>query len=114
MVAGLYSNRVKDGMLLQADPPSSTCHQGQAAGPAHPPVRNRRDQRLHPYDGRPAKGPITNPGREAIAAVLDPAETSARYMVADGTGGHAFAETLEEHNRNVAKWFEIRRKRGEM
>jgi len=46
--------------------------------------------------------------------VLNPAETSARYMVADGTGGHAFAETLEEHNRNVAEWFEIRRRRGEM
>ena len=60
------------------------------------------------------KGPITNPGRESIAAVLDPEATEARYMVADGTGGHAFAETLAEHNANVEKWFALRRERGEM
>ncbi|MEZ5695249.1 MAG: endolytic transglycosylase MltG [Sphingomonadaceae bacterium] len=59
-------------------------------------------------------GPITNPGRESIAAVLNPAETSALYMVADGTGGHMFADTLEEHNANVEKWFALRRERGEM
>ena len=60
------------------------------------------------------KGPITNPGRASIAAVLNPAKTGALYMVADGTGGHAFAATLEEHNRNVAKWFAIRKARGEL
>ena len=60
------------------------------------------------------EGPITNPGREAIAAVLNPAKTDARYIVADGTGGHAFAQTLDEHNRNVEKWFALRRERGEM
>ena len=60
------------------------------------------------------KGPITNPGRDSIAAVLNPAPTDALYMVADGTGGHAFAGTLAEHNRNVAKWFAIRRARGEL
>jgi len=60
------------------------------------------------------KGPITNPGRESIAAVLNPATTEALYMVADGTGGHAFANTLDEHNANVAKWFAIRRARGEL
>jgi UPF0755 protein len=60
------------------------------------------------------KGPITNPGRESIAAVLDPADTHALYMVADGSKGHAFADTLEQHNANVAKWFAIRRAKGEM
>ena len=59
-------------------------------------------------------GPITNPGRASIEAVLNPAKTDAVYMVADGTGGHAFAATLAEHNTNVAKWFAIRRARGEM
>jgi len=59
-------------------------------------------------------GPIANPGKESIAAVLHPAQTKAVYFVADGTGGHVFAETLTEHNANVAKWFAIRRQRGQM
>jgi UPF0755 protein len=58
------------------------------------------------------KGPITNPGRESIAAVLDPAPTKAIYFVADGTGGHVFADTLAEHNANVVKWRAIRAARG--
>jgi UPF0755 protein len=60
------------------------------------------------------KGPITNPGRASIEAVLHPAKTEALYMVADGTGGHVFADTLEQHNANVAKWFAIRRARGDL
>jgi UPF0755 protein len=60
------------------------------------------------------EGPIANPGRESIAAVLDPAETEAIYFVADGTGGHIFANSLEEHQRNVQRWYAIRRARGEM
>jgi UPF0755 protein len=116
MVAGLYSNRVKDGMLLQADP--TIIYPITKGKPLGRRIRQSEIAAINDYNtytmvGLP-KGPITNPGREAIAAVLDPAETSARYMVADGTGGHAFAETLEEHNRNVAEWFEIRRERGEM
>jgi len=63
--------------------------------------------------GLPA-GPIANPGKASIAAVLHPAPTKALYFVADGTGGHVFADTLDQHNSNVAKWFAIRRQRGQM
>jgi len=59
-------------------------------------------------------GPIANPGKASIEAVLHPAQTRALYFVADGTGGHVFAETLAEQNANVAKWYAIRRQRGEM
>jgi UPF0755 protein len=55
--------------------------------------------------------PIANPGREAIAAVLNPADTNDLYFVADGTGGHVFAATLREHNANVARWRAIERAR---
>lgn len=116
MVAGLYSNRVKDGMLLQADP--TIIYPITKGKPLGRRIRQSEIAAINDYNtysmvGLP-KGPITNPGRKSIEAVLNPAETSARYMVADGTGGHVFAETLDEHNRNVAKWFEIRRERGEM
>jgi UPF0755 protein len=63
--------------------------------------------------GLPA-GPICNPGRASIDAVLHPAATKALYFVANGTGGHVFADTLEQQNANVAKWYAIRRSRGEM
>ncbi len=60
------------------------------------------------------KGPIANPSRAAIAAVLNPQATSALFFVADGKGGHVFADTLQQHNANVKKWYAIRRERGEM
>ena len=61
-------------------------------------------------DGLPA-GPIANPGEAAIAAVLQPADTRALFFVADGTGGHAFAETVREHEKNVRAWRKIERQR---
>ncbi len=116
MVAGLYSNRVEEGMLLQADP--TIIYPITKGKPLGRRIRQSEIQAVNDYNtytmvGLP-KGPITNPGRASIEAVLHPADTEALYMVADGTGGHVFADTLAEHNDNVAKWFAIRRARGEM
>ena len=116
MVAGLYSNRLKDGMMLQADP--TIIYPITMGKPLGRRIRQSEIGAINGYNtyamiGLP-KGPITNPGRASIAAVLHPAATQARYMVANGSKGHAFAATLAEHNANVAKWFALRRQRGEM
>ena len=116
MVAGLYSNRVKQGMPLQADP--TIIYPLTKGKPLGRRIRQSEIAAVNGYNtytmrGLP-NGPITNPGRESIAAVLDPAPTEALYMVANGKGGHVFASTLAEHNANVGKWFAIRRARGEL
>ncbi|NML92837.1 endolytic transglycosylase MltG [Novosphingobium olei] len=116
MVAGLYSNRLRTGMLLQADP--TIIYPITKGKPLGRRIRQSEIQAVNGYNtytmtGLP-EGPITNPGRDSIEAVLHPAQTKALYMVADGTGGHVFADTLQQHNANVAKWFAIRRARGEL
>ena len=115
-VAGLYSNRVRTGMLLQADP--TIIYPITKGKPLGRRIRRSEIDAVNGYNtytraGLPV-GPITNPGRESIAAVLNPDPTSAIFMVADGTGGHMFADSLEEHNANVERWYAIRRERGEM
>jgi UPF0755 protein len=116
MVAGLYSNRVRQGMPLQADP--TIIYPITRGKPLGRRIRQSEIRAVNGYNtytrvGLP-EGPITNPGRASIEAVLNPAKTASLYMVADGEGGHVFADTLAEHNENVARWFAIRRARGEM
>ncbi|WP_375289515.1 endolytic transglycosylase MltG [Qipengyuania sp.] len=116
MVAGVMSNRVRIGMMLGAD--ATAIYPITKGKPLGRLIRRSELRDPNPYNTRAIAGlpvgPITNPGRESIAAVLDPAKTEALYYVADGTGGHVFANTLAEHNANVAKWRAIRRARGEM
>ncbi len=116
MVAGLYSNRVRTGMKLQADP--TIIYPITKGKPLGRRIKQSEIAAVNGYNtytrtGLP-EGPITNPGRASIAAVMNPENTGALFMVADGTGGHWFADTLAEHNANVAKWYAIRRERGEM
>ena len=115
-VAGVYSNRVRIGMKLDADPTVIyPITKGKPLGRRILRSELDADNGYNTYRraGLPA-GPIANPGKASIAAVLNPAPTKALYFVADGTGGHVFAETLDEQNANVAKWFALRRERGEI
>ena len=107
MVAGLYSNRLRQGMMLQADP--TIIYPITHGKPLGRRIRQSEIQAVNAYNtytmvGLPA-APITNPGKASIEAALHPAKTGALYMVADGKGGHLFASTLQEHNANVARWF---------
>lgn len=115
-VAAVYSNRLRQNMPLQADPTFIyPITKGKPLGrrPLLSEVHAKNAYNTYEKTGLPI-GPITNPGRASIDAVLDPAASSALYFVADGTGGHVFADTLEQHNANVQKWYAIRRARGEM
>ena len=115
-VAGVYCNRLRIGMKLDADPTVIyPITKGKPLGRRILRSELNADTGYNTYrrPGLPA-GPIANPGRESIAAVLDPAPTKAIYFVADGTGGHVFADSFAEHQANVRKWYAIRRARGEM
>ncbi|WP_374943626.1 endolytic transglycosylase MltG [Sphingomonas sp.] len=116
MVAAVYGNRLRMGMPLQADP--TVIYPITKGRPLGRRILRSELQAKNGYNtyasaGLPT-GPIANPGRASIDAVLDPARSTALYFVADGTGGHVFANTLAEHNANVQKWYALRRARGEM
>ena len=115
-VAAVYANRLKAGMPLQADPTIIyPITKGKPLGRRilQSELRAKNGYNTYTMRGLP-EGPIANPGRASIDAVLHPAQSNALYFVADGSGGHVFAETYAQHQANVAKWYAIRRARGEM
>lgn len=113
-VAAVFSNRLRLGMRLESDP---TIVYGLTRGrPLGRGIRRSELERAtawntYQIDGLPPT-PIANPGREALAAVLDPPPSDELYFVADGSGGHAFARTFEAHLVNVARWREIERRKA--
>jgi UPF0755 protein len=104
-VAAVFVNRLKQRMRLQSDPTIIYGLVGGKGSLGRPIMRSEIEQPT-PYntyliDGLPP-GPIANPGRASLEATANPARTRELYFVADGTGGHAFAENLEQHQKNVA------------
>jgi UPF0755 protein len=109
-VAGVFINRLQKRMRLQSDPTIVYGLVGGKGSLGHSISRAELDK-FSPYntyliDGLPP-GPIANPGRAALEAVANPSRTQDLYFVADGTGGHVFAETLDQHARNVQRWRQI-------
>lgn len=111
-VAGVFVNRLRRGMKLETDP---TVIYGLTDGKGalgrrllRRDLRNEHRYNTYVHEGLPP-GPIASPGRAAIMATVRPMKHKEFYFVADGTGGHAFAETYAEHRRNVAKWRKVRR-----
>ncbi|MGI9386101.1 MAG: endolytic transglycosylase MltG [Methyloligellaceae bacterium] len=111
-IAGVFVNRLRRNIRLQSDP---TIIYGITAGkgPLRRPILRSEINKVTPYntyqiDGLPPT-PIANPGRASIEAVLSPESTPNLYFVADGSGGHVFAKSLKEHNKNVAKWRVVER-----
>lgn len=112
-VASVFINRLNRGMRLESDP---TIIYGLTKGePLGRGLRQSEIRSQTPYNTYVIRGlpptPIANPGRDSIAAVLNPMQTDDLFFVADGKGGHAFAQTLREHQRNVAAWRRIERER---
>ncbi|MBG0809568.1 endolytic transglycosylase MltG [Methylosinus sp. H3A] len=114
-VAAVFVNRLRKGMRLQSDP---TIVYGLVGGRATlgRGILKSEVEKWTPYntyaiEGLPP-GPIANPGRAALEAVANPSRTQELYFVADGTGGHVFADTLEQHARNVQRWRQIEKDRA--
>ena len=118
-VASVFINRLNRGIRLQSDPTIIygiskgeilRNRAGEQRGIRRSEIDRKTEWNTYQIDGLP-KTPICNPGEAAIAAVLNPSTTDDLFFVADGTGGHVFAKTLAEHNRNVSKWRKIERQR---
>jgi UPF0755 protein len=113
-VAAVFTNRLRSGMRLESDP---TIEYGISRGvPLRRGLRRSELDRPNPWntyqiDGLPPT-PIANPGRDALAAVLNPPSSGDLFFVADGSGGHAFARTYQDHLANVARWREIERRKA--
>jgi UPF0755 protein len=110
-VAGVFINRLRRGMPLQSDP--TVAYAATAGVPMDRPISRADLDRDHPFNTYRIRslppGPIASPGKAALGATLRPDDNDYLYFVADGSGGHAFSRTLDEHNRNVARWREVER-----
>ncbi|ACS55498.1 endolytic transglycosylase MltG [Rhizobium leguminosarum] len=115
-VASVFLNRLGKGMRLQSDPTIIYGLFGGEGKPADRPIYQSDLKRDTPYNTYVIKGlpptPIANPGKDALEAVANPWKTQDLYFVADGSGGHVFAATLEEHNANVKRWRKLEADKG--
>lgn len=113
-VAAVFTNRLRTGMRLESDPTivyGITRGRPLGRGIRRSELERRTEWNTYQIDGLPPT-PIANPGAEALEAVLNPPRTDELFFVADGTGGHVFARTFDEHLQNVARWREIERRKA--
>ena len=115
-VASVFMNRLQKGMRLQSDPTVVYGLFGGAGKPSDRPIFKSDLEKETPFNTYIIKGlppgPIANPGKAALEAVANPWRTNDLYFVADGTGGHVFAPTLDEHNANVRRWRKLEADKG--